>query len=224
MKCEKLTFTNITDIFFIVKRALVRHGLLTFCAFLFSLTAAIAQTTFTASISGNWTTIAWSKSGTPSSATYPGEAGYESEIHDVVINGAAITVTLNANILSSIRNVTLTNGTLALASGTLTISGNLSGAGSLTFTTGTLNISGDNTSSGTFTSGTGTINYNGVNQIVRSSSAADSYFNLNISGSGIKTLSNSSLTINNNLGISGAAIGFFGYCCSDSYCWRKSFG
>ncbi len=169
---------------------------LTAIAFLFVSTAFItAQTSFTAATSGNWTEITWTKSG-PSLANYPGEPGYESEIHDVVINGAGIIVTLDVDINSSIRNVSLTAGTLDIYSSTLTLTGNLSGTSILTFSTGRINIAGDNTSTGTFNTGIGTVNYNGGTQIIRGTT----YYDLEISGSDIKTIS-ANTVISNNLTI-----------------------
>ncbi len=166
---------------------------LTAIAFLFVSTAFItAQTTFTATTDGNWTGISWIKTG-PSLANYPGETGFESEIHDVVINGAGIIVTLDMDITSSVRNVALTTGTLDISTSTLTMTGNLSGASTLTFSSGRINIAGDNTSTGTFNTGIGTINYNGGTQIVRGTT----YYDLEISGTDIKTISAATVVSNN---------------------------
>ncbi|MCJ7446106.1 MAG: gliding motility-associated C-terminal domain-containing protein [Bacteroidales bacterium] len=159
-----------------------------------------AQTTFTANTSGNWTTVPWIKTG-PSAATYPGQPGFESEIHNVFIFGAGITVTLDANITSSVRNVNLNVGTLDISSNTLTMTGNLSGAGTLSFTSGTLNIAGSNVTIGTFNAGTGTVNYNGTGgQTIRGTT----YYNLTTSGSGTKVLQ-AATTINGNLAVSGSS-------------------
>lgn len=152
-----------------------------------------AQTIFTAAESGSWTSITWTKSG-PSAATYPGEPGYESETHDVVINGAGIILTLDADITTSVRNVTLNTGTLDISASTLTMTGNLTGASTLTFASGRLNIGGDNTSTGTLNVGIGTFNYNGADQVIRGTT----YYNLEIAGTGTKTLGGNT-TITNDL-------------------------
>ncbi len=159
-----------------------------------------AQTTFTANTTGNWTTIAWVKTG-PSTASYPGQPGYEAEIHDVVINGAGITVLLNSNISTSIRNVTLTSGILNIRNFSLTMTGNLTGGSTLAFTSGTLNIGGNNNSSGPFIAGAGTINYNGGAQIIRGTT----YYNLTISGTNSKPLGGN-VVISNNFTILSAQV------------------
>ena len=172
------------------------RGLFGFFILFISQYPITAQTIFTANSSGNWTTIVWSKTGAATTATYPGQPGYGAEVHEVVINGAGITVTLNTNIVSSVRNVALTNGTLAITSYILTMTGNLTGNAALTFTSGTINIAGNNSSNGTFTSGTGIINYNGGNQTVRGTT----YYDLVISGTNTKT-QNGNLTVSNNFTI-----------------------
>ena len=178
-----------------MKSLMARYTIITTIIFFLSAAYISAQTTFTANVSGNWTSIAWVKAG-PSAASYPGQPGYEFEIHDVVINGAVITVTLNTNIVSSVRNVTLTNGTLNISSNTLSMTGNLIGAGTLSFTSGALIIAGDNSTTGTFNFGTGTIHYNGGAQSVRGTT----YYNLVISGTNYKTISGNTI-VNNNFTI-----------------------
>ncbi len=105
--------------------------------------------------------------------------------------------------------VTGATGTFAIGANSVDLNGSLTGNGIITMTSGTLFIYGDNSSSGVFTAGTGTVNYNGVNQIVRSVSAANSYYNLQISNGGIKTFSNATpVNINGNLDISNATLAF----------------
>ncbi len=163
---------------------LPKYALLSVFTVILSSAMVFGQTTFTASTTGDWTTISWAKTGS-SLALYPGQPGYEAEVHHVVINGAGITVNLNTNIISSVRNVTITSGTLNISSNTLTMAGNLSGAGTISFTSGTLNIAGSNTMTGTFNAGTGTVNFNGTGgQTIK----AASYYNLGTSGSGTKVL------------------------------------
>jgi gliding motility-associated-like protein len=163
------------------------------CFFAFmNFNVVFSQTIFTTNTTGNWTTLAWSKSGTATTATYPGQPGHESEVHDVAINGASVVVTLNSNIISSIRNIAISGASLAITSHTLTMTGNLSGTGSVSFTNGTINIAGNNLSTGTFSGSTGTMHYNGANQTVRGGII---YYNLVISGSGTKTL-NGNVSVN----------------------------
>ncbi len=178
---------------------LKKFALLPFTAIVLSSSLLSGQTTtFTANTTGDWTTITWTKAGT-STATYPGEPGFEAEIHHVTLNGAGITVTLNTNIISSVRNVTLTAGTLNISSNTLTMAGNLTGAGTISFTSGILNIAGNNTMNGSFNSGTGTVNYNGsAGQTIKGTT----YNNLITSGLGTKVLQGA-IAINGNLAITG---------------------
>src|SRR5664280_417820 len=155
-------------------------------------------TTFTATINAasNWNNAAiWVKTGGVTNATYPGQTGYVGEnagdIHHVVINtfdATARTLTLNVSIANHVGNVTINNepgtATLSIGNNSLTMSGDLSGAGTIIFGSGILNIAGNNIQTGIFTCGTGTVNYNGGAQLVKSTV----YNNFTISGSGDKTM------------------------------------
>ena len=96
--------------------------------------------------------------------------------------------------------------TVSIATGNVTISGNITSAGTssnLIFTgAGTLNVGGTFMSgtAGTFTAGTGTINYNGAGaQII----GDYTYNNLTLSGGGVKT--EAAATVNGVLSIEGTS-------------------
>jgi hypothetical protein len=172
--------------------------------------ASLGQTTFTSPVNptGNWTAIAWVKTGTVTTATYPGQVGGENHIVVIGVTGLAPPLgrilTLNVNITQSVSNVSINytgtrTATLAMGNNTLTMTGSLSGNGILTMGTGTLNIGGSNTI-GTFSSGTGTVNYNAAGA---QNANGYTYYNLTLSGSGVKTTAG--LTVNNTLSLEGTA-------------------
>ena len=106
------------------------------------------------------------KSGTATTATYPGQVAGEN--HIVVIgvtgNGTGRILTLNVNITQSVSNVSINytgtrTATLAMGNNSLTMTGNLTGNGIVTMGSGSLTIGGNNTI-GTFNCGTGTVIYN----------------------------------------------------------------
>ena len=95
------------------------------------------------------------------------------------------TKTIGSNV--TVNEGLIINSTAILAHNTttLTVSGNISGAGTLTTTSGTLNIAGDFNLTGVYNCGTGTVNYTKSGaQVVDGTT----YNNLTISGSGAKTL------------------------------------
>jgi len=101
------------------------------------------------------------------------------------------TLTITGNWVCS-SPTTLTTSTSVLLTGTL------SGTGAMVMNTGTITLQGGWTHTGTFTPGTGLVHYNGAAQSVRGMT----YYNLELSNAGIKTLSNTTaitnvLTINN---------------------------
>lgn len=198
-----------------MKRSLL---VLIIVAFLFNNVSA--QTIFTTTLSGaaNWTTATWIKTGDPSNATYPGQSGYVGElvgdVHNVVISvttAANRSLTLDASILSHIGNVALDNSTgtvrvitLVMGNNNLVLNGSIIGNGSITMGSASLSLLGDYSNTGAFTCGTGTVNYNGATQLVK----ATTYNNLNISGSGIKTMANANVTINGNLDVNNSTLAF----------------
>ena len=96
---------------------------------------------------------------------------------------------------------------LTIGTGTVTVSGNINNPNTtanskVIFTgAGTLNVGGTYQNSGTLTPGTGTVNYNGASQTVGSYV----YNNLNLSGSGVKTLQAGTTSVTGNLTLSGTA-------------------
>jgi hypothetical protein len=106
-----------------------------------------------------------------------------------ITDGSTLTITGNWVCSSP---TTLTTSTSVLLTGTL------SGNGAMVMNTGTITLQGGWTHTGTFTHGTGLVHYNGAAQSVRGMT----YYNLELSNAGIKTLSNNTavtnaLTINN---------------------------
>jgi formylmethanofuran dehydrogenase subunit C len=91
--------------------------------------------------------------------------------------------------------------TLVLATNTLDVNGDFSGAGALSMTSGTFYLGGDFTNYGTFTYGTGMVVYDGAaNQTMRYTT----YYNLNVNKTGGKiiiTTGSGTLTINNDFNI-----------------------
>ena len=108
--------------------------------------------------------------------------------------GAGVTILIASNWnVSSPATLTTTAGA--------TVTGSISGTGAITMGSGTLSLGGDFTNTGTFTCGTGTVNYNGVTQMVM----GNTYYDLTISNSGIKTTTSATITVNHNLAIAGSA-------------------
>jgi hypothetical protein len=101
--------------------------------------------------------------------------------------GATITVTTNWVVGS-----TTTMTTTAAAD----VGGNISGNGAITMGSGTINIAGNWTNNGTLTGGTGTVIYDGTTQSI----GGVSYYNLQTSNSGVKTLGGAT-TVSNVLTI-----------------------
>jgi hypothetical protein len=93
------------------------------------------------------------------------------------------------------------NSGITLSTGTVSVTGNITMADAndvVTFTgAGILNLGGSMTG-GTFTQSTGSVNYNGTAQSIRSAT----YYNLTLSGSGIKTAAGA-LTVSNSTTLAG---------------------
>lgn len=139
-----------------------------------SLAAAGAPLGFTGTISGTGTVLYSSPSAqTISAATYPNlEFSGGAKTID-----AGATVTVNGNwIIGSATSMT-TNAAAV-------VSANITGSGSVTMASGTINIGGNWNNNGIFSGGTGTVVYNGTTQSV----AGLTYYNLQTSNSGVKTL------------------------------------
>ena len=113
---------------------------------------------------------------------------------DFDIGGGGFNVGSNTVIIGG--NTSFSNGNLEIGSGTFESVGSFDASNStLTFTgPGRLKLGGSATSFGSFTRGTGTVEYNGASQTVLNlnSSSGSCYNNLEISGTGTKTLSGTS--------------------------------
>jgi len=109
-------------------------------------------------------------------------------------------ITLNS---TNVSNGTLTINSLASLSlsSSLTITSTITNNGSLNGTTGILRIGGSVNGGGTFTSGTGTVEYYAGNQTVGNWI----YNNLTLSGSGTKSITTASVTVNGILSMAGTA-------------------
>lgn len=115
--------------------------------------------------------------------------------------------TLTAGSITYTDGFLFNNHELTISTGTATVSGNISGgtffSANLTFSgAGLLQIGGTlfGITEGVLTEGTGTVEYNGAAQTV----SEFTYYNLTLSGSGVKTLTNLT-TIGNNFTMAGTA-------------------
>ena len=134
------------------------------------------------SISGFSTTGAVSMIKTAGTAVLTGNINGSS----LILNGSGGTLNLGPDLVHTITgDWTRTAGTLNGNSSTLNIGGNVTNT------------------AGLFTPGTSTVNYNGTiaNQVI----ASVNYYNLTLSGSGIKTMQSATSLISNNLTIDGGA-------------------
>lgn len=111
--------------------------------------------------------------------------------YDLEFSGAG-TKTIAAFTALVGRNLIVGSPTSMTTTGGANVTGNISGAGAITMATGTINLQGDWTNNGTFTPGTGTVHYDGTTQSV----AALSYYNLQTSTAGSKTLAGTSTVTN----------------------------
>ncbi len=103
------------------------------------------------------------------------------------------TKTTNPSATMTCNNLTISAGILNISSGTLTVNGILTiSGGTLTISgTGVLNVVGNLVfTSGTFTHSAGTLNLTGAGQNI-SGALNPSFYNLNVAGTGNKTLSTS---------------------------------
>lgn len=110
--------------------------------------------------------------------------------------------TIDGSSAFTIANVTITGVTLTSNAANLTVSTALSGTGDMVMGTGaTVNIGGTSTITTLDATAVGcTVNYSGAAQTAKPTT----YYHLTLSGSGIKTLTNTG-TINGNLTLSGTA-------------------
>jgi len=181
-------------------------------------------TTRTASVSGNWSSTAtWGVTGIPlagDAVTINAGVTVTLDVNTKVISSLIINTQGSAGTNGlAVAGYTLNTGSIKMngsakggwiseitaTSGTVNCTGDINFAGTaaqekLTFTgAGALNIGGNMSNSGTFTAGSSTVTYNGVTQNV----GKYSYNNLNITNTGIATLTGNTpivgnLTINAN--------------------------
>lgn len=139
--------------------------------------------------------------------TIPRASGTNPDVNTLAVGAG----TLTAGSLAFTNGGGFQRHIMTISTGTATISGDVTQAGSFgsaTITissTGTLNLGGAflDSSNGTLNAGTGTVNYNGAAQTV----GDFTYNNLTLSGSGAKDLSTQTTVtnINNNFVLSGTA-------------------
>ncbi len=134
-------------------------------------------------------------------ATFAGSGGV------IIDQGSANTVTLNQTKTAMAGNLNIKSGTFDLT--TFTIN-RVSAGGTLTIAPGSsLKIGGTNTLPSNYSTHsvncTGTVDYSGTNQTVANLNSSQTYGNLTLSGSGIKTLQAGTTSICNNFTVSGTA-------------------
>lgn len=103
--------------------------------------------------------------------------------YDLEFSGAG-TKTIAAGTTIAANNWIVGSPTTMTTTAAADIGGNISGSGNITMGSGTINIAGNWTNNGTFTDGTGTVIYDGTTQSI----AGLTYYNLQTSNSGVKTL------------------------------------
>lgn len=116
--------------------------------------------------------------------------------YDLEFSGAGTKTIATATTVTTTNNWIIGSATTMTGTGSAIITADVSGAGALTMGSGSISVAGSWTKTGTFTAGTGTINYNGTTQTI----ATLTYYNLQTSASGVKTLA-ASTTVSNVLTI-----------------------
>ena len=106
-----------------------------------------------------------------------------SDYYNLELGTGAKTIEDGVN-LNIANDLTITGTTTLDLSAGLNIGGDLLGTAILNLNSGTITLGGDWLKTGAFNAGTGTVNYNGVNQTI----SAQTYYNLQTSNAGVKTL------------------------------------
>lgn len=120
----------------------------------------------------------------------------ETTYYNLQFSGAGTKTIADATTVTISNNWIIGSTTSMALTGSATVVGDVSGAGTLTMGSGTISLAGSWLKTGTFTAGTGTIDYNGTTQTI----ATIAYYNLQTSSSGVKTLA-ANTTVSNVLTI-----------------------
>ena len=101
------------------------------------------------------------------------------------------------------QGITIPAGSaLNINTGTLTVPGNVTNAGTLAASSGTINLNGNWTNSGTFNAGTSTVNFNATSGTQNLNSggtaAGDAFYNLTHTTNGTVSMAGNDILINNN--------------------------
>ena len=148
-----------------------------------------------------YTNLGQNFSGTTATSAFEWPNAYTG---NVIINYSGVTFTIPAN--KTPDNLTVTAGTLTVATRTITLSGSFSNSGTTTFTNGTLstnnfsnsgtvtitiaasiNVSGSWANTGTFTCGTSTVTMNSASAgqtLTGNMTGSNAFYNLTFSGAG----------------------------------------
>lgn len=116
--------------------------------------------------------------------------------YDLEFSGVGTKTIAAGTTATTSNNWIVGSPTVLTTTASAAVTGDISGSGSITMGSGTISIAGNWTNTGSFTDGTGTVLYNGSNQNI----AGLTYYNLQTSNSGVKTLA-ANATIDNILTI-----------------------
>jgi len=103
-------------------------------------------------------------------------------------NGATLTIQSGLQVYSNNSFVNSGGGTINMNGSTLNLTGNCTNNATINASSGTVNLTGNWTNNATFNASSSTVNLTGVAQSLGGSSVT-TFFNLNLSGSGVKSLS-----------------------------------
>ena len=112
--------------------------------------------------------------------------------YDLEFSGTGAKTIADATTITVTDNWVIGSTTTMAGSGSATVTADISGGGALTMGSGTINLAGVWSKTGSFTAGTGTFNYNGTTQTI----ATLTYYKLQTSSSGIKTLAANTIVSN----------------------------
>ncbi|WNM20214.1 YDG domain-containing protein [Flavobacterium capsici] len=178
------------------------------------ISGSFAQTTYYSRASGNWNAAIWSTAanGSPAASTATITAADTVILqngHNVTVNvsnAVAGTVIINNNTTggASLATLTFTSNSVLAITDDLNIGDAGNRKGSLIMASGSvLKVGGDLNANrvDTFTASTGTIELNGNSPQLISGTLIDNYYNLIISGTGVKTIFDNGFSVDNNLNL-----------------------